>query len=112
MKYTLLIMILLALGVGLLAHPAGNVRLKYTAADKVLTVNFDHKVKNAQDHYINTILIKLNGLTIISQTSNTQDSLTGGEFLYKIPLLVKGDEIEVITECNKSGRKSSKMVLN
>jgi len=32
--------------------------------------------------------------------------------LYRILLLVKGDKIEVITECNKSGRKPSKMVLN
>gem|GEM_PF-2501849 len=34
------------------------------------------------------------------------------KYLFRIPLLVKGDKIEVITECNKSERKPSKMVLN
>jgi len=112
MKTYLLIIVLLLAGTLAFAHPAGAIKARYEAETKTLSFSFDHQVKDQFNHYINTVLVKLNGITIISQTANAQDSLEGGEFSYRIPLLKKGDEIEIITECNKSGKKSSKMILN
>lgn len=111
MKQIIILAALLALSWAAFAHPASAVNTKYTADTKTLNVSFDHAVQNHLNHYINTILVKLNDITIISQTSTSQDSDTGGAYLYRIPNLKKGDVIEVITECNKTGKKSTKMVL-
>lgn len=112
MKPIIILAAMLALTLAAFAHPASAVSTKYTADSKTLSVNFDHAVKNHMSHYINTILVKLNDITIISQTSTSQENDTGGEYSYRIPNLKKGDKIEVITECNKTGKKSAKMVMN
>lgn len=103
---------LLAFALSAWAHPASEIYAKYSAETKTLTVSFDHVVKSASDHYIEGIQVRLNGVTIVSQVCSAQDTVNGGEFLYRIPNLKKGNTLEIILDCNKGGRKTTKMILN
>lgn len=111
MKQTLLLIALMLFCLSAYAHPASDVTAKYAATTKTLTINFDHVVKDATDHYINGVEVRLDGKMIISQIATAQDSQKGGEFMYKIPNLRKGSILEITTICNKTGKKSAKMTL-
>ncbi|MDP8221599.1 MAG: hypothetical protein P9X26_09645 [Candidatus Stygibacter frigidus] len=110
MKY-LLVIILLVGSALLLAHPASKVDLSFDKETSVLTVNFDHKVKDIDKHFIFEILVYLNGDQIIEQKLEKQDNLETGEVFYKIVDAKPGDEIKVSIKCNKFGKKSTKLII-
>lgn len=106
MKKIIIILFVLALSMGLFAHSASTVKLRYDVKTKLLYVNFEHGVKNAQDHFISNVDIKVNDKPLVTQKALEQDKLTGGAFVYKIAGLKAGDKIMVTTECNKGGKQS------
>ncbi len=112
MKQLIVIIALLLLSLSAFAHPASDITAQYTAKSRTLSITFDHAVKDAAAHYIQGVQVRQGGITIISQVCTTQDTSLGGELLYKIPNLKKGDTLEIIMDCNKGGRKSIKMILN
>lgn len=111
MKHLLLLALFLLAGFNLLAHPAGNVTLQYDATTKLVSVGFEHGVKSALDHFIDSVTLKLNGKTIVTQNMSIQETLAGGSYTYKVLNLKKGDSLEAITNCNKGGKKSAKITL-
>lgn len=111
MKNLLIIFALLAISLSAYAHAASDLRASYKAATQTLELSFDHSVRNAQEHYIQSIEIRLNGTMIISQVATGQDTASGGEYIYKIPNLKKNDKIEITLICNKGGKKSASMIL-
>ena len=46
----LLVLLILCFTAGLIAHPASNVTLTFDNETKILDVNFDHKVSDAEKH--------------------------------------------------------------
>jgi len=110
MKYLLVLVILVGTAL-LLAHPASKVDLSFDKETSVLTVNFDHKVKDIDKHFIFEILVYLNGEKIIEQILEKQDNLETGEVFYKIIDSKPGDEIKVSIKCNKFGKKSAKLII-
>ncbi|MCF7912092.1 MAG: hypothetical protein K9M99_06170 [Candidatus Cloacimonetes bacterium] len=110
MKY-LLIIVLLAGSALLLAHPASKMDLSFDKETSVLTVNFEHQVKDVEKHFIFEILVYLNGDQIIEQKLEKQDNLETGEVFYKIVDAKPGDKIKVRTNCNKTGKKSAELVI-
>ncbi|HOH79494.1 MAG: hypothetical protein KBA79_01480 [Candidatus Cloacimonetes bacterium] len=112
MKKLSLLIITMILVAALSAHPASSVSISYDARNSQITVDFEHSVKSASDHYIQTLTLKINNKTIISQVYSLQEKSAGGLAIYRIPGLRKGDVIEVITDCNKGGKKSGKLTLN
>ena len=110
MKY-LLVIVLLVSSALLLAHPASKVDLSFDKETSVLTVNFNHKVKDIDKHFILEIRVELNGEKIIEQMLEKQDNLETGEVFYKIVDAKPGDEIKVRTKCNKFGKKSAKLTI-
>jgi len=111
MKTIVFITLLLSLSIGLFAHPASNVTLNYDATTLLLTVNFEHSVKNPADHYISEMIIKIDGKQIISQNLPLQENPTGGSLVYKLPGLKTGNLIEAVAVCNKIGKKSAKLTI-
>lgn len=111
MKHLLMTLAILILASALLAHPAGTVSAKYDANTKLLSVTFDHGVKDPADHFIKSIVVKVNGTTAITQNIGIQESPAGGSFAYKLLNIKKGDVIEVATDCSKGGKKSSKLTI-
>lgn len=111
MKHTI-ILIILVLGLSLaFAHPAGNVKAALDQETALLTVDYAHKVKDAADHYIKHVEIKVNGRVTIVHSLSLQESLNGGSLLYRLPALNKGDKISVLTKCSKGGDKSANITV-
>jgi hypothetical protein len=110
MKYVLLVVFIFASSL-LLAHPASNVELEFNQETSILTVNFEHKVKDAGKHFIFEIIVYLNKEEIIEQKIEKQDSADSGIVLYKIIDAKPGDKIKVRTNCNKTGKKSAEIVI-
>jgi len=112
MKKHILILICLSLALGLLfAHPAGKVSAAYDAKTQILKIDYDHKVSSAKDHFIYNITVQVNGKKTIEQVIFIQDNENGGSYSYKMLGLKKGDKINVITDCNKGGKKSSAITV-
>ena len=75
-------------------------------------MNFDHKVKDAEKHFIFEIIVYLNKEQIIEQKIEKQDDAEKGTVLYKIIDAKVGDEIKVRTNCNKTGKKSAEITID
>jgi len=111
MKKHIIIALLALLALGLWAHPASNIGLNYDAKTQYLTVSFDHQVKNPADHYINSLVIKLDGKDAIVHNLSAQETAQGGTLVYKLIGVKVGTQIEAISTCNKTGRKSTRLVI-
>jgi len=108
----ILALIILVMSIGsLMAHPAGNVKATFNKENSLLTVEYAHKVRDAADHYIHYVEIKINAKEAILHKLSLQESLEGGTLIYKLPALKKGDKISVLTKCNKGGDKSSNITV-
>ncbi len=110
MKYFLLVVLLIGSSL-LVAHPASNVNLEFDQETSILTVNFEHKVKDAEKHFIFEIIVYLNKEVIIEQKIERQDSMENGNLVYKIIDAKSGDKIKVRTNCNKTGKKSATLEI-
>lgn len=111
MKKFLIITVLTLIISGLFAHSASKVTASFDKETKLLTVQYEHKVRDAMDHFIQEVDIEINGKEIISQLISYQETNTGGELIYRLPDFKIGDEIKIITECNKSGKKSGQLTI-
>lgn len=108
MKRIALFLPILALALGLVAHPASDVKVATDFTAKTVEVSFIHKVGHPTTHFIDEVKIKLNGKQIVTQALSLQSDGKGGKVSYLIPELKKGDVIEADTRCNQGGNKSGK----
>lgn len=106
-----LIVLFLGLSTVLSAHPAAAVTVGFNKEDNLLSVSFNHKVKDNADHYIKEIVVTLNKKEIIRQQLGLQDNNDGGALLYKINNLKVNDRLDITTICNKVGKKSQSLVI-
>jgi hypothetical protein len=107
MKKLILVTLFTILMGALFAHSAQEVTATYDQETKLLTVNFEHKVRDAADHFIKEVEIEVNDKEIISQLISQQETKEGGRLIYRIPDLKLGDQVKIILECNKRGEKST-----
>lgn len=110
MKLFLALAILLS-SLTLFAHPASNVEVSYDVETQILNVSFEHKVKDADDHFIFEIKVYNGKKEIITQEISRQETLEGGSFQYKLIDVKPGDKLKVRTNCNKTGKKSATIVI-
>ncbi len=111
MKKLLIIGVLFIMMSSLFAHSAKDVTATYDKETKLLKVDYVHKVSDEAKHYIVKVIVEVNKKEIITQLLSKQESADGGELIYRIPDLKIGDEVRVITECNKTGKKSTKVTI-
>lgn len=111
MKPFIITAILTLIALGLFAHPASSASLSFDAKTQLLTLNFEHQVKNPADHFISMVVIKVAGKTLVTQNLNAQETATGGSLVYKLPGVKSGVVIEAVTTCNKTGNKSAKLTV-
>ena len=95
----------------LYAHPAKDVILEYNKETKTLKIIAKHEVNNAEKHYIDWLVVKVNGNEKARQEYQKQTN--NAELVVEIVLenVQPGDEIEVITNCNKFGKKKAKIKI-
>ncbi|PKN74826.1 MAG: hypothetical protein CVU49_06755 [Candidatus Cloacimonetes bacterium HGW-Cloacimonetes-2] len=110
-KHILVLVVLMALATWLSAHPASNVLVTYSNENHVLSLTISHQVRDAADHFISKVTVKVGNAEILTHKLTMQDSLTGGVLLYKLPGLASGSRITVITDCNKGGRKTAQITV-
>ena len=99
----------LASSINAFAHPAKSLTATFNNETHILTVHAVHRVKDPADHFIDKIIVKLNGQEVITQTLMSQDSKNDMKVQYKIIDAKPGDRIIVITHCNKMGTKRVKI---
>ena len=88
-----------------LAHPSKSMVLDFSLQEHTLRVRIAHEVKKPLKHYIDKIVVELNGKEIIEQKFKSQISKEGQEAVYMIIDAKPGDKITVIAYCNVSGKK-------
>lgn len=106
-----LALVLLLSSITLFAHPASKVEVTYDHETQILNVSFEHKVKDAEDHFIFEIKVYNGKKEVITQEISRQETMEGGSFQYKLIDVKPGDELKVRTNCNKTGKKSATIVI-
>ena len=86
------------------AHPPSDIIFKYDGKNKILSVGVAHSVKDPQKHFIKEIDIKVNGKEWIKQKFINQANKNAQAASYAQVSLKKGDVIEVLADCNESGK--------
>ena len=110
MKKIVLFLVAIFVSCSLLkADPAKKVNLTYQ--DGKLKVEALHKVRNANNHFIDQVVVKVNGKELKTIRLDKQTSTASQLLEIELPDLKKGDKIEVVTRCNEFGKKSGKLVL-
>lgn len=110
MKKSILLVLMLVLFAFIVkADPPKKVNL--SVKNNKLTVDVVHPVKNPADHYIDLLVITINGKEYKSLKYTKQSSGKGELVTIDIPVTKAGDVIEVKARCNEFGNKSGKLKI-
>ncbi len=104
--------LILLMAVPLFAHPPTNVELEYDSDAGILSAVIEHSVNNASKHYVNKVVVEVNGKKRIEQTFTRQIDGEQHEVMYKVKDVEEGDKVAVIAYCNISGRKKSEVIIS
>lgn len=92
------------------AHPPESLDLNYDINTQTLNVTIVHSVSNMNTHYIDSVVVKFNGSTVLTQIYTSQPSLDGWTYQYIIAAS-NGTRIEVTATCNEGGSLSICIVV-
>ncbi|PLX11485.1 MAG: hypothetical protein C0594_03620, partial [Marinilabiliales bacterium] len=93
------------------AHPAKKVEISWNKEKSELTIIAEHPVKDVKTHFIDEIVIEVNGeevakIEVKEQTGKEQEKL-----VKSLENIKSGDVIKVTTSCNKFGKKSAEITI-
>ncbi|MFO8128733.1 MAG: hypothetical protein R6T99_02380 [Bacteroidales bacterium] len=95
----------------LMATSPKKVELKLDRETGALTVTVVHPSKNMERHYIDEIVVEVNGTEVILEEYEEQEAKKEFQAIFVLKDLEKGDKIKVIAKCNQFGRKSEKLTV-
>ena len=107
-KTVLFLVVFLMLPVLVFAHPAKSIDVFFEGKKVIVAVK--HGVGDPTGHYIDTILIEVNDLKVLSQNFMRQISGNEQAVVYTIPSLKAGDKVVVMTHCSKGGNLKKEVV--
>jgi hypothetical protein len=111
--FFIIIIMLLSLilsSVSVSAHSPSNMNLSYNMTIEELGVSIAHQVPNPNSHYVYNIVIKINGVTNISQSYTSQP---GSSFTYTYNIkALEGDTFEATALCNQGGSISKQLTVS
>lgn len=103
MKRILILGLMFALAFNGMAHPPKKVVLNTDLKNKTLKINIAHPVKDTETHFIEKVIITING-QVLEEKTYTKQSTAGNEMIVMtIDEMKQGDKIEVECKCNKMG---------
>ncbi|MBP1673055.1 MAG: hypothetical protein H6Q25_870 [Bacteroidetes bacterium] len=108
-KSILLTMALVLFAFIVKADPPKKINL--SVKNNKLTVEIVHPVKNPGDHYIDQVVITINGKEFKTLKYTKQSSEKGETVVIDIPSAKAGDVVEVKARCNEFGNKSNKIKI-
>ncbi len=115
MKRHFRLFLIMAIGLagltGVRAHPASAVRLEYDSVSRVLKITAAHDTKKPTEHFIQSVVVRLNGKETVKQVFASQEDTAAQTVSYKIIDAKPGDTVEVTTVCNVFGKKKESIRL-
>ncbi|HAL65090.1 MAG TPA: hypothetical protein DCP10_05945 [Bacteroidales bacterium] len=108
MKKLFLLMVVLIFGTAVAKADAPK-KINLTYQDGKLKIEALHRVKNANKHYIDEIVVKVNGEEVKTLQLNKQTSTSSQVSEIELPDIKKGDQTEVITRCNEFWSEKSQI---
>lgn len=94
-----------------LAHPPGRIELSYQAASGSLTVTALHGVKNPEKHYIERVVVYVNGKKAAEEAFTGQNSDRALEVTLVVGELASGSKVDVEATCNIFGTGKATLVI-
>lgn len=104
------IFIFCEVGIGY-SHAPSKLDLDFDKDTQILSLTFEHRVRNPERHFVYRVRVRLNKKDVIEQKLDRQDTENGGSLIYKINGAKSGDVIEVRLNCMEGGSKSGKMSI-
>jgi desulfoferrodoxin (superoxide reductase-like protein) len=104
-----IIALMMLIATPLTAHPPKSVDLDYDGETGLLSVEIGHSVNAASKHYVNKVVVELNGKKHVEQYFNKQIDGEMQQAIYKIIDAAEGDMITVTAYCNISGRRKGEL---
>lgn len=95
----------------LFAHPAKDTVLSFDAKTKTLKVSVLHDSRDNKKHFIEEVIVSINGKVMIKQNFNSQTSNTNQDAVYILNDAKPADEIAVKSECNLGGVFEKKLAI-
>lgn len=92
------------------AHPPTKLNITYDKNNNELIVNITHSVTNINNHYIESVNIKINGITIYNYNYTSQPDKTFISYRYTISADL-GDIIEVKATCSEFGSITKELTV-
>lgn len=92
-------------------HPPGEIELEFDLDQGRLEIAAFHTVRDSSEHFIDRIVVQLNGEEIVEQKFRSQTDSKVQIVEYRIIDAKPGDQIEVTARCNISGRKKDSLVI-
>ncbi len=102
---------LLALQAGGWAHPPKKIDLAYRADSGELVVTVSHGVRNPDKHYIERVLVYVDGAKTMEQSFEEQTSGQTHSVTLEVGSLASGSEVRVEATCNIFGTRDATMVI-
>ena len=109
MRKIILFFALLMISAGIFATSPQKVELKFDKSTGILEVIIKHKSKDVEKHYIDEVIVEVNGEEVAVETIEEQSDKVFENLEFTLEDVNVGDEIKVIAKCNKFGRKSEKL---
>ena len=91
------------------AHPPARIDAKFDNKKKELKAVVQHPVSNNNTHYINRIVVRLNGRQIIEQKFTRQDVRRNQTVQYLISDARGMDTLTIEAYCNMSGKLTKRI---
>lgn len=109
MKIHLLVLVfLMVLSSTCLGHPPGKIDV--VVDDGQVQISVFHPVDDPGRHYVRKIEIFVNGEQVLTPTFSSQKG-NRQEATFSMPLLKRGDVLEIIAYCNISGKLNKKVIV-
>ncbi len=109
MKRLMLVTAAMLWGNAVMAHPPKNIVIDVKGSNISLAI--EHQVKDPAGHYIDDVIVSVNGKKMITQKLIRQEDGNSQTAVYNFPGLKKGDTISVEADCNKFGKKKQEITL-
>lgn len=92
------------------AHSPSDVSIDYDLENEELTVEITHSVTDTKSHYIENIVVQVDGETVIDENYTEQPDSTSFEYTYDLQA-EKNSTIEATAYCSISGSASDTLTL-
>ena len=108
-KLLILFVLIVAPLISAKADPAKKVNLSYQNGK--LKIDILHRVKDVKTHYIDQIIINVDGKDVKTISLKTQSSQEAESLELPVPEIKSGSKVVVKTRCNEFGLKSGKLTV-